>query len=84
MYFRFHCVLQYKPESDEKSSRGFYIYDLDSTHGTYLNKNKLKPRCFQKIQVGHFLNIGGSTRMYFLQVSYNVILIKVYTLHSNL
>lgn len=67
---RYHAILQYRAEPTEKSPKGFYIYDLGSTHGTFLNKNRLKPKVYAPVKVGQFFKIGGSSRMLFLQVMY--------------
>lgn len=40
---------------------------VDSTHGTFLNKSRIKPRTYVRIKVGHQLKFGNSTRNYILQ-----------------
>ncbi|KAH8236415.1 hypothetical protein KR026_001224 [Drosophila bipectinata] len=80
---RFHAVLQYKPKAPVKADEteededdnapkneqpeGWYVYDLGSTHGTFLNKQRLPPKVFIRMRVGHMLKLGGSTRVYILQ-----------------
>ncbi|XP_066991440.2 kanadaptin [Anabrus simplex] len=64
---RFHAVLQYKNVESEDKPTGYYIYDLGSTHGTFLNKHQIKPNLYVRVHVGHMLRFGGSTRMFILQ-----------------
>ncbi|XP_038250392.1 kanadaptin [Dermochelys coriacea] len=60
---RHHAVLQYRGQAQA----GFYVYDLDSTHGTFLNKARLPPRTYCRVRVGHALRFGGSSRLFVLQ-----------------
>uniref|UniRef100_A0A663ESX6 Solute carrier family 4 member 1 adaptor protein n=1 Tax=Aquila chrysaetos chrysaetos TaxID=223781 RepID=A0A663ESX6_AQUCH len=70
---RHHAVLQYRgagcsPDSPSGAdAAGFYVYDLGSTHGTFLNKARVPPRTYCRVRVGHGLRFGGSSRLFFLQ-----------------
>lgn len=72
---RLHAILQFievpKEETrkgqdctDSPQETGLYLYDLKSTHGTFLNKNQLFPYKFYRVHVGHVLKFGTSQRMY--------------------
>lgn len=63
---RFHAVLQYRIDNTDDAV-GYYIFDLGSTHGTFLNKYRIKPNHYVRVHVGHLLKFGGSSRMYILQ-----------------
>lgn len=56
-YFRYHAVLQYKEVATEDRPSGFYLYDLNSTHGTFLNKNRIKPQVYVRVQVSNYSNL---------------------------
>ncbi|KAK4712334.1 hypothetical protein R3W88_006847 [Solanum pinnatisectum] len=58
---RFHAVLQFKGNGDA------YVYDLGSTHGTFINKKEVKKRVFVELHVGDVLRFGQSSRLYIFQ-----------------
>uniref|UniRef100_A0AAY4AFS1 FHA domain-containing protein n=1 Tax=Denticeps clupeoides TaxID=299321 RepID=A0AAY4AFS1_9TELE len=68
---RYHAVLQFRAfgggEGVVGEEVGFYAYDLGSTHGTTVNKNKIPPKTYVRLKVGHVLKFGGSTRLFILQ-----------------
>ncbi|CAG2245428.1 Kanadaptin [Mytilus edulis] len=64
---RHHAVLQFSKIKSEKQNIGWYLYDLDSTHGTWINKNRVYANRYYRVHVGHVLKFGGSSRLYILQ-----------------
>jgi len=64
---RYHAVLQFKSKGSPEKPTGFYLYDLDSTHGSFHNKNKCFPKTYYRLRVGHMLKFGMSTRSLILQ-----------------
>ncbi|PZC76404.1 hypothetical protein B5X24_HaOG204703 [Helicoverpa armigera] len=64
---RHHAVLQYKAFAEEgEPPCGWYLYDLASTHGTFLNKDRLKASHYTRVRVGHQIKFGNSTRTYIM------------------
>lgn len=64
---RYHAVLQFRSTfSPTDERKGFYIIDLGSTHGTFVNKERIHPKTYVKVQVGHIIKFGSSTRMFLL------------------
>ncbi|EGI64939.1 PREDICTED: kanadaptin [Acromyrmex echinatior] len=64
---RYHAIIQYRAIADEKNSTGFYLYDLESTHGTFWNGHRIKPRTYVRLHGGHMIRFGCSQRKYILQ-----------------
>jgi len=64
---RYHSLLQYRSISEEGQEKGWYLYDLGSTHGTFLNKQQLPPKVYCRVYSGHVFKLGVSTRMFVLQ-----------------
>ncbi|KAJ9683020.1 hypothetical protein PVL29_018849 [Vitis rotundifolia] len=58
---RFHAVLQFKRNG------AAYLYDLGSTHGTFLNKSQVKKQVYTELHVGDVIRFGLSTRLYVFQ-----------------
>ncbi|KAF7253531.1 Kanadaptin, partial [Varanus komodoensis] len=56
-----------KEEEEGAPKPGLYVYDLNSAHGTFLNKARIPPRTYSRVRVGHVLRFGGSSRLFVLQ-----------------
>lgn len=64
---RFHTILQYSNgDVDSKFPKGYYAYDLNSTHGTFINKKRIEANKFVPLSVDSIIKFGLSTRMYIL------------------
>lgn len=44
-----------------------YLVDLGSTHGSFVNKDKVKPGVYQHVTVGSVIKFGESTRLYHVE-----------------
>ncbi|KAL6909626.1 hypothetical protein ACP4OV_001285 [Aristida adscensionis] len=58
---RFHAVLQFR--NDGK----VFLYDLGSTHGSFINKTQMKKNLYTEIHVGDVIRFGQSSRLYIFQ-----------------
>ncbi|PQM39424.1 kanadaptin [Prunus yedoensis var. nudiflora] len=58
---RFHAVLQFKRSGEA------YLYDLGSTHGTFINKNQVNKKVYVDLCVGDVIRFGHSSRLYIFQ-----------------
>lgn len=57
---RYHLVIQFSRTSQ------IFLYDVGSTHGTFLNKKKIEPRRYVELSVGDMFSLGSSTRRFLL------------------
>lgn len=64
---RYHAIIQYCVVEKDIRKLGYYLFDLGSTHGTYLNKEKLKAKVYTRLRVGYQIKFGGSSRIYIVE-----------------
>lgn len=43
------------------------MFDLGSTHGTFLNKQQIPPKVYCRVHTGHVFRFGVSSRLFILQ-----------------
>lgn len=55
-----------------KSNGECFIYDLNSSHGTKLNKTKIPPGVHVPLKAGDQIRFGESTRIYLFQTDQTV------------
>jgi pSer/pThr/pTyr-binding forkhead associated (FHA) protein len=58
---RYHAIVQFR--NDEKA----FLFDLGSTHGTFLNKSRINSRQYTPLSVGDMIRFGGSARTFVFQ-----------------
>jgi len=58
---RQHAVIQHR------NNGNIYLYDLESTHGSFINKSKIKPRIYAQMNDGDQIRFGESMRIFILQ-----------------
>ncbi|XP_052888391.1 kanadaptin [Anopheles moucheti] len=79
---RYHAILQYRASEGSEGKQkvedatrpvhatiepGWYLYDLNSTHGTFLNKQQIPARTYVRVRVGYMIKLGSSSRTYIFQ-----------------
>ncbi|KAJ3052047.1 Kanadaptin [Rhizophlyctis rosea] len=58
---RYHAIVQFKNDGSA------HIFDLGSTHGTFINKAQLPKQTYRQLRVGDMIRFGQSTRFYIFQ-----------------
>lgn len=63
---RFHAVLQFGTPPGSNTGAPVYLWDLGSTHGTFVNKKRVPARAYVPVLDGFHIRFGASTRSYVL------------------
>ena len=74
---RRHAVIQHRASGDDgdgdegvgptnSQGGGVFIYDLGSTHGTFVGKRRVGARQYCELRVGDMVRFGASTRLFVL------------------
>jgi pSer/pThr/pTyr-binding forkhead associated (FHA) protein len=58
---RKHAVVQHKDNGD------IFLYDMGSTHGTFINKKIIPHKEYIKLKLGDMIRFGQSTRIFILE-----------------
>ena len=57
---RKHAIIQHKDTGE------IFLYDMGSTHGTYVNKKAVQPNQYVKLKPNDMIKFGQSTRWFIL------------------
>jgi pSer/pThr/pTyr-binding forkhead associated (FHA) protein len=57
---RNHCIIQFMDNQ-------FYLYDLGSVHGTFVNKKRIDPKQYIELYNGDMIRFAESSRLYICQ-----------------
>ena len=76
---RYHAVIQFKANIA-------FLYDLDSSHGTFLNKKQIEPRKYMKLNVGDMIKFGASSRIYvpYIPTTSNLMTFRFFKAHKSI
>ena len=56
---RYHCMFQHMENN-------WFIYDLESAHGTFLNKKRISSKSYVQVYNGDMVKFGASSRLYII------------------